>query len=103
MTKAFASMLGAEILTYVRDMVLDVATKRRSFFEQSAAVGGVPLNKTELAELAALDAAAAMIQFAISVGQEAVVDKKPAPQWVLKIASQARVALVAPEETEAET
>lgn len=103
MTKAFASMLGAEILTYVRDTVLDVAAKKRSFFEQSAAVGGAPLSKDELAELAALDAAADMIQFAISAGQEARVRQKPAPEWVLRIAAQARNALVAPEEPEAQT
>jgi hypothetical protein len=96
-------MLGAEILTYVRDTVLDVAAKRRSFAEQSAAVGGTPLSEDELAELAALDAAADMIQFTISVGQEAVTRKKPAPEWVLKIAAQARAALVAPEEPEAAT
>ena len=55
-------MLGGEILSYVRDEVLDVAVKRRSFAEQSAAVGGVPLNGTELASLAALNAAAERIE-----------------------------------------
>lgn len=102
MTKAFASMLGAEILSYVRDVVIDVAVKKRSFAEQSATVGRTPLSQTELAELAALDAAANIIQFAVSAGQEAKARGKPAPEWVLKLASQARVALIAEEETEAE-
>lgn len=102
MTKAFASMLGGEILSYVRECVNKVAVDKRSFFEQSAAVGGTPLSKPELAELAALDAAANIIQFAVSAGQDAKARGRPAPDWVLQMAAQARVALVAEEEVEAE-
>ena len=102
MTKAFADMLGQEILSYVRDMVAAVAVDKRSFFEQSAAVGGASLSREELAELAALDAAAEMIQFAVSAGQEAKGRGKSAPDWVLRMAAQARTALVAEEEYEAE-
>ena len=102
MTTAFASMLGGEILTYVRDTVIRVATDKRTFFEQSAAVGGVPLNRRELGELAGLDAAAEIIQVAVSAGQEAKAEKKSAPEWVLKMAAQARTALVAEKDFEAE-
>jgi hypothetical protein len=101
MKRAFASMLGQEVLTYVRDMVQAVAVDKRSFFEQSAAVGGTPLSKEELAELAALDAAASMIQFTVSTGEEAKARGRAAPEWVLKMAAQARVALVE-EEAQAE-
>ena len=102
MTTAFASMLGGEVLAYVRDMVIEVSVHKRSFAEQSAAVGGRPLSQDELAQLAALDAAADCIQFAVSAGQDAKTRGKPAPEWVVKMASQARNALVAKEE-EAET
>jgi hypothetical protein len=81
--------------------VIKVALDKRSFFEQSAAVGGTPLSRAELAELATLDAAAAIIQYAVSAGQEADVKGKAAPNWVLQMAAQARTALVA-EETEVE-
>ena len=100
MTKAFASMLGGEILSYVRDVVVDVAVKKRSFAEQSASVGGTPLGKEELEELAGLDAAAEIVQFAVSAGQEAKTRGKPAPEWVLKMAAQARTALVAEKDEE---
>jgi hypothetical protein len=98
MTKSFASMLGGEILSYVRDVVTDIAVKKRSFREQSAAVGGTPLSGDELVELNALDAAANIIQFAVSAGQEARTKGKPAPEWVLKMASEARSALVVTED-----
>jgi hypothetical protein len=97
-TKSFASMLGGEILSYVRDVVTDVAVKKRSFREQSAAVGGTPLSGDELAELNALDAAANIIQFAVSAGQEARTRGKPAPEWVLKMAASARSAPVVMED-----
>jgi hypothetical protein len=100
MTTAFASMLGKEILTYVRDTVRNVAVNKRSFFEQSAAVGGTPLSKDELRELAALGAAADMIQFAVSAGQDARTSGKPAPEWVVKMASQGRSALVVEKDEE---
>ncbi len=101
MTKAFAAMLGGEVLTYVRDVVINTAVNKRSFAEQSAATGGVPLNGAELADIKALDAAAEMIQFAVSAGQDAKTRGKPTPQWVLQMAAQARVALVGIEEPEA--
>jgi hypothetical protein len=95
-------MLGGEVLTYVRDAVIEVSVKKRSWAEQSAAVGGVPLNGADLAEITALDAAADMIQFAVSAGQQAKAGGEPAPEWVIKMAAQARVALVGKEEPEAE-
>jgi hypothetical protein len=98
MATAFSAMLGGEILSYVRDAVTDVAVKKRSYFEQSAAVGGVPLNSAELAELVALDAAASMIQFAVSAGQDARAKGMPTPEWVLKMAAEARSALAVTED-----
>jgi hypothetical protein len=103
MTKAFATMPGGEILSYVHDTLVAVVATKRSFAEQSAAVGGMTLlTKEESMQLAALNAAADCIQFAVSVGQEAKVMGTPTPEWVLKMAAQARVALIA-ETKEAET
>lgn len=94
MTEPFASMIGGEVLTYIRDAVAKVAVDKRTFLDQSAAVGGTPLGKDELAEVRALNAAADAIQYALTVGQEAKAKKKPPPEWVLRLASQARVALM---------
>ena len=102
MTKAFADMLGQEILSYVRDMVAAVAVDKRSFSNSRRLSGARRWSREELAELAALDAAAEMIQFAVSAGQEAKGRGKSAPDWVLRMAAQARTALVAEEEYEAE-
>ena len=98
MTKAFASMSGEEILTYVRDTVINVAVNKRSFAEQSAAVGGTPLGENELKDLAALDAAGGIVQFVLTVGQDARTRGKSTPEWVLKAVAQARSALVAENE-----
>jgi hypothetical protein len=102
MTQAFATMPGGEILSYVRNILVAVVTIKRSFAEQSAAVGMTLLTGEESRQLAALEAAADCLQYAVSVGQEAKVTGKPTPEWVLKMAAQARVALIA-ETNEAET
>lgn len=101
MTTAFSKMMGQQILSYIRDTVVDVSVKKRSFAEQSAAVGGLSLNATERAELCALDAAAEIIQMVVSAGEDAKARGKPTPEWVLRMAAQARLSLIE-EETEAE-
>ena len=53
MAEPFASMIGGEVLTYIRDAVAKVAVDKRTFLDQSAAVGGTPLGKDELAEVRA--------------------------------------------------
>ena len=100
MAEPFATMIGGEVLAYIRDAVLQTAANKRSFLQQSAAVGGTPLTHAELAEVRALEAAGEAIQFALSVGQEAKTKGKAAPEWVLRKASQARVALVTEAEQE---
>jgi hypothetical protein len=100
MAADFASMPGAQVLRYVHDAVMSAATSKRTFLEQSAAVGGAPITREELADVQALHAAAESILFAIGVGQEAATQGKSPPDWVLRMAAQARVALTAPEEEE---
>jgi hypothetical protein len=95
---AFTAMRGAEILEYVRDAVIATAANKRSFWEQSAAVGGVPPTTTELSEARALEAAADVIQYAISAGQEAKTRGREAPDFVMRMAAQARGALTANED-----
>jgi hypothetical protein len=98
MTKPFSTLLGSEVLSYVRDAVTDVAAKKRSYLEQSAAIGGTPVTASELAEARALDAAAEMAQFALTAGQEAQARGKPAPDWVHRMVAQIRATLVASED-----
>jgi hypothetical protein len=100
MTADFASMPGAQVLRYIRDAVMSAATSKRTFLEQSAAVGGAPITRQELGDVQALHAAAEVIEFAIGAGQEAATRGKDPPDWVLRMAAQARVALTASEEKE---
>jgi hypothetical protein len=93
-TTAFETMIGEAVLAHVRDAVLKVIVDKRAFAESSAAVGGTPLNGEELSELRALGAAADCIQFALSAGQDAKTKGKSAPEWVVRMAAQARCALI---------
>ena len=92
---AFAGMKGGEVLAHIRDVLLKIAADKRSFLEQSAAVGGAPVTNDELAEARALGAAADIVQFAVTAGQEAQARARPPPGWVMGMAAQARVALSA--------
>ena len=92
---AFSAMKGGEVLAHIRDVLLKIAADKRSFLEQSAAVGGVPVTDGELAEVRALGAAADVVQFAVTAGQEAKVKERPPPAWVMHMAAQARIALSA--------
>jgi hypothetical protein len=98
MDKLFSSMPGGEVLEYIRDSVTVTATKKRSFLEQSAAIGGSPVTREELAEAQALDAAAEIVQFALSTGQNAAAHGKAPPDWLMQLIAQARVTLVASED-----
>jgi hypothetical protein len=91
----FASMKGGAVLEHVRDVLLKVVADKRSFLEQSAAVGGAPLIDNELAEVRAIGAAADIVQYAVAAGQEALIKERPPPAWVMGMAAQARTALSA--------
>ena len=97
---AFAEMKGGDVLIHVRDALLKVAADKRSFLEQSAAVGRSPLTDDDLAEVNALGAAADIVQYAVTAGQEALTKARPPPGWVMGMAAQARTALSAPVEGE---
>lgn len=100
MAEPFATMAGGEVLAYIRDAVVQTATYKKTYLEQSAAVGGAPVTSEELAEVRALEAAADAIRYALTVGQDAKAKGKPPPEWVLRMASQARIALTEPAEQE---
>jgi hypothetical protein len=91
-------MKGSDVLAYVRDRVTETAAKKRLFLEQSAAIGGSPVTRDELAEAVALDAAAEIAQFALSAGQEAATNGKAAPEWVMRMIAQVRATLIATED-----
>ena len=95
---AFAEMKGSDILTHVRDVLLKVAADKRSFIEQSAAVGADVVTDDDLAEVNAIGAAADIVQYAVTAGQEALSKARSPPGWVMGMAAQARVALSAPVE-----
>jgi hypothetical protein len=95
---AFAAMKGGEVLAHIHGILLKVAADKRSYLEQSAAIGGAPVADSELAEVNALGAAADVFQFAISAGQEARIKNRDPPGWLMHMAAQARAALTAPSE-----
>ena len=95
---AFAAMKGGDILAHVRDVLQKVAADKRSFLEQSAAVGNATVTDDDLAEVNAIGAAADIVQYAVTAGQEALARARPPPGWVMGMAAQARVALSAPVE-----
>jgi hypothetical protein len=98
MVAPFSSMHGSDVLTFVRDHIAELAVNRQVFLEQSAAVGGSPVTGEELAEIRVLDAAVAIVEFAIAAGKDATVRGRDAPEWVLRMAGQARAALTAPDD-----
>jgi hypothetical protein len=98
MTEPFADMHGGAVLTYVRDTLLKIAHDKRSFLKASAEISQIPTAPADLNEIAVIEAAVDIIQFAISAGEEAKTRKFDPPEWVLRLAGQARLALVQPDE-----
>jgi hypothetical protein len=86
----FAEMPGGKVLTFVHQILLETADKRRRLLKTSAELSQIPVSPTERQEIRALEAAADMIQFAISAGQDAKMRKEEAPEWVLRMAAQGR-------------
>ena len=91
----FSAMKGSDVLIHIREVLQKVAADKQSFLEQSAAVGGVAVTNGELAEVRAIGAAADIIQYAVSAGQEAQTKARSPPAWVMQMAAHARVALSA--------
>jgi hypothetical protein len=93
--KPLSATKGSDVLAYVRDRVTETAAKKRLFLEQSAAIGGSPVTRDELAEAVALDAAAEIAQFALSAGQDATAKGKATPDWLMHMVAQVRAVLTA--------
>lgn len=98
MDTALASIKGGQVLEYIRDIVIATATRRRSLLQVSSAIDGTPITRDELAEAQALDAAASIVQFALSAGQEAATRGRDTPEWVMRLTAHARASLTAPED-----
>ena len=90
-------MHGAEVLTYVRDTLLKIADDKRRLLKASAEISQIPVAPADLKEIAAIEAAINITQLAISAGQEAKMRKANPPEWVLRLAGQARAALEEPD------
>jgi hypothetical protein len=89
----FSEMKGGEVLEFVHRILLETAHKRRTLLEQSAQISQNPVSATERQEVRALEAAADIIQMAISAGQEAKTKNLAAPEWVLLLAGQGRATM----------
>ena len=96
-TAPFAAMHGGQVLAYVRDTLLKVADDKRRLLRASAEISQIPVAPADLKEIAAIEAAVDITQFAISAGEEAKLQKVNPPEWVLRLAGQARAALEEPD------
>lgn len=86
----FEEMAGGKVMAFVHEILLATADKRKRLLKASAELSQIPVSATERQEIRALEAAADMLLFAISTGQEAALRKQEAPEWVLRMASQGR-------------
>jgi hypothetical protein len=100
-TAAFSAMHGGAVLTYVRDTLLKIADDKRRLLKASAEISQIPIAAADLKEIAVIEAAIDITQFAISAGEEARLRKNDPPEWVLRLAGQARAALAQSDEEDA--
>jgi hypothetical protein len=105
--RPFATMRGMDVLTFVRDAIADEAALKRSFIEASERIAGGSTDPAIRQRMAALDAAADAFSFIIGCGQEerqrcAEDPRRRFPEWITRLANQARMALIEPEPDNAE-
>jgi hypothetical protein len=86
----FSEMPGGKVMAFVHEILLATADKRKRLLKTSAELSQIPVSPTERQEIRALEAAADMILFAITAGQDAATRRQEAPEWVLRMASQGR-------------
>jgi hypothetical protein len=89
----FDEMPGGKVMGFVHEILLATADKRRRLLKTSAELSQIPISATERQEVRALEAAADMLLFAISTGQDAATRKQEAPEWVLRMAAQGRATM----------
>jgi hypothetical protein len=100
--RPFATMRGMEILVYLRDALLDEAARKRFFIDECERHAG---GRTDLAlrqRICALEAAADAFTHLVGVGQDELtrIAGNPGhkfPDWLTRLANQARGALIEPE------
>jgi hypothetical protein len=95
----FVLMRGMDILAFLRDSVADEAERKRRFIEDCERIAGGSTNENDRQRVRALQGCADALTFIISLGQEERrrADQNPHhqfPEWITRLANQARVALV---------
>lgn len=93
----FAAMHGGDVLAYLRDTLLRVIDRRRTFIRDSRAISGGSTDRDLLRELVAMEAAADCLTYAIGAGLLAKSRGRAVPDWVLEMSNQARAALHVPD------
>ena len=104
-TRPFKTMRGLDLLIFVRDSLLDEAARKADFIASCEKVAGGATPPEDKQRVAALEAAATGLTFIIGVGQDELIrckeDKRRAfPEWITRLANQARLALIADEPAE---
>lgn len=97
--KPFAKMRGMEVMTFVRDELLEEAARKRSFIADCEKVAGGVTPPEDRQRVRALEAAGDAMTWIIAVGLEerAKCDRDPSrpfPDWIWRLSSQMRTALV---------
>jgi hypothetical protein len=103
----FAAMRGMDVLIFVRDALADEAALKRSFIAASERYGGGTTDPAIRQRMAALDAAADGLTFVIGIGQDekiscAANSQRRFPEWITRLCSQMRYALIEPDPDTAE-
>jgi hypothetical protein len=91
---SFADMPGGEVLGFIRDRLAVLADDKRRWLKASAEISQIETAPSDLQDVCVIEAAIDVIQFVISIGDEAKTKNVAPPEWVLHIAGQARAALV---------
>lgn len=102
-TRPFATMRGMDILTFMRDALIDEVHQKRTFVEDCERISGIATDAAFRQRIAALEAAAEAFIFIVAVGQNesarCKVDRgRRFPEWITSITTQARHILVEPQE-----
>ena len=94
MVESFNAMRGERVMEFVAEKLTYLADARRAFLEASVRYGGAPPRPEEYQDIRALEAAREAIRFASVAGLEARTKNRQPPEWVIRMASQMRLALV---------
>jgi hypothetical protein len=95
-------MRGMAILEFVRDAVADEAARKRGFIEDCEKYAGGTTQPAERQRMCALEAATDALTYIIALGQQEKREcdadpRRRFPEWITRLAAQARNALIEPE------